>query len=80
MIAEVIHLPYSIERRTVALFSDLLLAVLGEGGHTVVLDRIEADSVKGWSIHLRCANPATIGVLREWAERKCHPDDPLSLL
>ena len=80
MLAEVIRLPYSIGRRTVELYSNLLLAVLAERGHEVVLDRFEGDPVNGWTIHLCCTDPATIDVLREVSERTCHPDDPLSLL
>ena len=56
MLAEVIHLPYSIKRRTAELYWSLLEAVMAEGGHTVVLDRIEGDPVKGWVIHLCCTD------------------------
>jgi len=80
MLPEVIHLAYSIQRRTAELFFDLLQLVLAEGNHIVVLDRIEPDPVKGWAIHLRCANPATIGLIHEVEQRRCPPDDPLSLL
>lgn len=80
MLAEVIHLPYSIKRRTAELYWSLLEAVMAEGGHTVVLDRIEGDPVKGWVIHLCCTDLAALDLIRDIAERRCHPDDPLSLL
>jgi hypothetical protein len=80
MLAEVVRLPYSMKRSTAELYWDLLQTVLAEGGHTVALDRIEGDSVKGWFIHLCCTDPATIDVLREVEERKCRQDDPLFLL
>jgi hypothetical protein len=80
MLAEVVRLPYSIKRSTAELYWDLLQTVLAEGGHTVALDRIEGDSVKGWFIHFHCQDPATIDMLRELEERTCHPNDPLSLL
>jgi len=80
MLPEVIHLAYSIKRRVAELYFELLQTVLAEGGHTVVLDRIEVDPVKGWIVHLFCTNPATIGLIRDVEERRCHPDDPLSLL
>jgi len=80
MLTEVIHLPYSIKLHTAELYSDLLLAVLTEGGHAVVLNRIDGDPVGGWVIHLCCTDPITIDVLRDLEQRNCHPDDPLSLL
>jgi len=80
MFTDVIHLPFSIARSTADLYWALLEAVLSEGGHTVVLDRIEPDPIKGWIIHLHCDDPATIDVLRQWEERRCNPDDPLALL
>ena len=80
MLAGVIRLPYSISRHTAELYCSALEAILTEGGHQVSLDRIEREPVQGWAIHLRCANPATIDLLRDVAERKYHPDDPLSLL
>ena len=80
MLAEVVRLPYSIKRSTAELYGNLLQTVLAEGGHTVALDRIDGDPVKGWFIHLCCTDPATIDVLREVEERKCRQDDPLSLL
>ena len=80
MLAEVIRLPYAIKRSTAELYCNLLLTVLNERGHEVVLDRIDGDPIKGWFIHLCCADSVTIDVLRELEERKCRPDDPLSLL
>lgn len=77
MLAEVIRLPYAIGRRTADLYGDLLLAVLAEGDHEVVLDRIEGDPINGWVIHLRSTDPATIDVLRKVEQRKCRPDNPL---
>ena len=52
----------------------------GRRWSAVVLDRIEGDPVKGWIIHLCCTDPATLDLIRDVAERRCHPDDPLSLL
>ena len=80
MLTEIIHLPYAIKLHTVELYWSLLEAVMAEGGHTVVLDRIDGDPVGGWVIHLCCTDPATIGLIRDVADRKCHPDDPLSVL
>lgn len=80
MLTELFYLPYTITRRSANLYWDLLEALLAERDHTVILDRIEPDPAKGWLICLRCADRATIDLIRIVAERKCRPDYPLSLV
>jgi hypothetical protein len=80
MPAETIHIPFRIKRRAVDLYWQLLKTLLSQGGHEVILDRIEPDQTNGWQIHFLCQDPATITLLREVAVKGCSPGDPLALL
>jgi hypothetical protein len=80
MTADIIHIPFTIKRRAVDLYWELLKTLLAQGGHQVSLDRIEPDTADGWQIHFLCQDPATITLLHDAAAKGCSPGDPLALL
>jgi hypothetical protein len=80
MPADIIHIPFAIKRRAVDLYWELLKALLNQGGHEVILDRIEPNPDDGWQIHFLCRDPATITLLRDVAAKGCSPGDPLALV
>jgi hypothetical protein len=80
MQAETIHIPFPIKRRAVDLYWQLLKTLLSQGGHEVILDRIEPDPDDGWQIHFLCRDPATITLLHNVAVKGCCAGDPLALL
>jgi hypothetical protein len=80
MPSETIYIPFSIKRRAVDLYWQLLKTLLSQGGHEVVLDRIEPDQANGWRIHFLCRDPATITLLHEVAIKGCSAVDSLALL
>jgi hypothetical protein len=76
---EAIHIPYKIERRTVELYFQLLVALLAQQGHCVTLQDIESDGVGEWHIRFAC-DKATIDLLRDVAMKIGDRSNPLWLL
>ena len=66
-------------RRAVAIYTDLLQAILANHGHEITLDRIEHDPDIGWLIRFRARDPMTITMLHDIAAGDLAPSDPAEL-
>jgi hypothetical protein len=78
VLSEIIHIPFSIERRAAELYWSLLEMLLGHRDHHVVLGGIEPDETGGWYVHFLCRDQATITLLQDVAATG--DDNPLALL